>query len=213
MPSFSNILEVIALIFSLVAFKATRPVFLRILTLLLFITVVNEIFIIPYIPSHNFGYNIFSFIDMLVWFYVFFNIHTNKRIKCGIVIAAIFCFSYSFIELEYISGWYVMHINSFRLYELCIIAFSTLYFYEINKKDYHNLFTDPLFWFCSACFIFHLLLFLNFTTINEKNYWHLQNSRLVFLILQTVAITFYYVLICIAFSICYYKYKETHQKF
>lgn len=202
----SKIFEIIALLTSLVAFKAIRPLYLRILVPLLILTVAVENYFSKIIEVNK-VYNVFSLVEMAVWFFIFFKILPRKNFRVGIAIAAILCFTYAFVEVMYMRSWLVFRTDSLRIYNLSIILFSTLYFFEINKKEYHNIFTDPLFWICTACFLFHLLFFFNNTIWGQFFYWKLTNAKAVYITLQSTANIIYYSLLCKGLLVCYYKFK------
>ena len=213
-----SIFEIVAFIAGLIAYKTIKPTFLKPIVFLLAITVLNEYLVIPYLVSfkkgfNNYGYNVFSFIDMATWFYLFYKINTKPSIRYFIITGAIVSLSYSFIELTFLKDWRQLHTDSFRVYELIIIFLSTYYFYQVMLKQYHNIFGDSIFWLCAGCFLLHLILFINLTMLNNGQYWNLKSSSFVQHILQNIAIFCYYCCITIAFVSCYYsKYLETKQK-
>ena len=213
-----RIFEIIAFIAGLIAYKKIRPAFLKAIVFLLAITVLNESLIIPYLisfkkGSNNFCYNVFSFIDMATWFYVFYKINTKASIRYFIIAGAIVSLSYSFIELIFLKDWQHLHTDSFRIYELIIIFLAIYYFYQVMLKQYHNIFSDSIFWICAGCFLFHLIFFINLTTLNNGQYWNLKSSAFILKLLQNIANLCYYCCITIAFILCYYsKYLETKRK-
>ncbi len=208
----SKIIEIIAFITGICVFHSIRPPFLKLLIPLLLVTIFVENYLIIVFDA-NFVYNIYSLIDMGVWFYLFYCILTRKKIRVLIIIAATICFSYALIELLYLRSWTLWRADSFRIYNLSIILFATLYFYEINKKEYHNIFIDPLFWISSACFLFHLLFFFNNTIMGQLFFWKLSNAKIVFVILQATANIVYYFLLCIGLIVCFYKSRLEQVKY
>ena len=213
-----KICYIVALIAGLIAYKTIRPAFLKPIVFLLAITVLNECMIIPYFISlkkhaTNICYNVFALIDMAIWFYVFYKINTKPSIRYFIIAGAIISFLYSFIELLFLKDWQHLHTDSMRLYGLIIIFLSACYFYQVMLKPYHNIFNDSIFWICAGCFLFHLILFINLTTLANAKYWNLKSAGFVQHLLQNIAIFCYYCCITIGFILCYYSnYLETKQK-
>ncbi len=208
-----QVLEVISFITGLITYKALRPKFLQLIVLILGITVIHECLVIPYLirvsPTRiNLSYNIFSLIDMLTWIYIFFRILSQTSFRNPVIILSALSILYSLIELTVIKSWFSPHTDSFRFYEISLILFTLFYIYLTIKEEYHNLLYDPLFWVCCAIIAYHSILFLSFTTIRERNYWHLKNAKEVFRVLQTINNICYYVLLCITFIICKFKFRK-----
>lgn len=207
-----QLFELLSLATGLITYRVIRPVYFNVITVLLFLTVVTEIIIVPYVKvndifNRNIIYNVFSFVDMLSWYYVFFIILKGYNIRKWVPILAVVSFSWTAIELSKPNSWNYIHPDSFRFYECSIIFLSLTYFYEILKKNFYPVFSDPNFWICSACIIYHSLLFLTFTTLLENNYWSLKDADTIFLAIHNFTNIFYYTLISFAFISCYYKNK------
>ena len=135
-----RIVETVAFIAGLIVYKTIKPAFLKPIVFLLAITVLNECMIIPYFISlkknyNNYSYNVFTFIDMAIWFYVFYKINTKPSIRYFIIASAIVSFLYSFIELTFLNDWRHLHCDSMRLYGLIIIFLSACYFYQVMLKE------------------------------------------------------------------------------
>ena len=196
-----------------------RPKYFYAIVIVLFLTVVNEVVVVPYVKANklfnrNIAYNVFSIIDMTGWFYVFFKIHAlDKKRRSWISWGAFLCFVYSGIELSMSGGWKNLHPNSFRIYNVVIILSCMSYFNLMMKREYHNFLNDQVFWVCSACFLFHLIFFINITTLAENSYWKVKDADQIFNILNNVANSCYYLLLCTAFLICSYKRRLNHQAF
>jgi hypothetical protein len=188
-----------------------RPFYFKLVIALLFITILNELIIAPYITKkftlydRNIAYNIFSLIDMTVFFYIFFKIHIGS-IRKYILGAIVLVYIYSFVELFFLKGWRYFHTDSFSVYEIVIILLSLLYLYKLLKKEYYIAVIDPIFWLCSACLIYHSILIINFTTKADENYWRLKNALSVYILLQYIAnISYYLILCCMFISGIYYS--------
>jgi hypothetical protein len=214
------IAELLALLAGVVAWKIITPAYLKIVVLLLLVSVINEAFVVPYCHVHNISnnvpYNLFSFIDMPTWFYVFYRIHKHNKTASIIPWAALGCMAFSLIEISFISKlhWGQLHYHSFRVYDILIIAFAYSYLYRILRKDYHSLVNDALVWVCFGCLLFHSIFFLNLTTISFPSYWKMKEAKSIFFILQSIAIILYNLFLCFAFTSCiYFKYRPLKKYF
>ena len=209
------IIEYISFIVGLFCLRSLSPKYLRWIVLLLGLTVLNESFIVPYIHipriyNRNTSYNIFSFFDMITWYYVFYRMLLTSKIKIWILVTAVLVIGYSLVELCFIDNWMILHTGSLRVYSLTIILLSIYYLYRLLCEKYHNLILDPLFYLCAACLIYQGLLFFNLTTEATLTYWKLRYAVRFFHELQITSNIFYYLLLCIAFLVCYYKYRMSN---
>jgi hypothetical protein len=198
------ILQALSLMIGLAAWNAVRPAF-RMLIILLAVTVLNEALVVPYLETKhqgyiNLAYNLFSLLDMVTWFFLFYHIMSAGLMRKLTIVVAIFLLSASVTEIFLIKGWTVFHTESMRFYNLSIVLLSLAYFYNIISRRYYIMHTDPFFWICAACLIYHTLLFLNFTTLSEYNYWKMKYSDDVYYLLQNIANTCYYMLLICAFG-------------
>jgi hypothetical protein len=206
-------IELLTFFSGLLAWKRTKPAYLRWVTVIIGITVFNESALIPYVEktglvNHNIVYNAFSLVDMSVWFYIFW-CAGGRRYRRVVALTATVSLFYSVYELSVLRNWSYFHVDSFRLYELAIIVFSVRYLFGLLREEYHNLAGDLFFWCCAACILYHGILFLNFTTVAEHNYWKIKNAVQIFFILQDMASVFYYLLICIGFLIFFYRSRSS----
>ncbi len=212
-----QIIEIVALLSGLIVYKTIRPDFLKIIVALLLITVINECLIVPYIKmtgiiNRNYAYNIFSLIDISIWFFTFYKIETSSAIKKIIVGAAITCLTYTLLELNFLKSWEQLHPDSFRVYNIMIVAMATRYFYRIMLKEYHNILLDSFFWVSTGCFLFHFIFFVNITMLAEDRFWDEKTSRLIFNFLHNIANILYYNCLSIAFYVCYLNYNRAPKK-
>lgn len=204
--------QLFALFSGLIMFRHIRPVFLRTLALLLLITCINELILVPHFSGSqngdytNFYYNAFSLFDMVIWYFIFFHVFTNRKWKTVVLSGGILILSISLTDLT-INGWDELHSRSLILYSFFISFLSIRYLYEIFIREVHDLFLDPFFWLSAACLLYQCLLIINFTTIYLKEYWKIENTEAIFNILMTAANVIYYLLITVSFVICYYKQK------
>lgn len=174
---------------------------------ILFFTVLNELWLVPVFQQRHSAlyYNLFSVLDMIMWSVIFYLIHTQRTYRIIIIAAGLFYMAYSMAELFFIRGWHDLHTDSLRVYSICVITFSLLYYYSKYRKVYYNFIADPYFWLCSAVFLFHSIMFVNFTTQSRPDYWKQENAELYFYILLNTANSFYYGLIIFSILICYFK--------
>jgi hypothetical protein len=218
MMNYLTVIELAAFFSTLLAWKITRPVYLRWVSAVLAFTLLNESILVPFVEgtkllNQNILYNAFSLVDMFIWLFVFFSAATNPRYRRIIAVTGILCLFYSLLELFFLRNWKYFHVDSFRLYELAIIVFAVIYLVSLLSKAYHNLLGDLFFWCCAACIIYHGILFLNFTTVAEHNYWKIKDAARIFFILQEMASVFYYLLICAGFLIFFLKYRGSKASF
>lgn len=192
-----------------------RAYYFRLITILLGVTLFNEYVFTVYFcrPLHihlNVAYNVFSLIDMGIWCYIFYKIYAGHRAQKFVLPFAAAIFLYTFAELFFLKGWTVMHIDSFRVYELFIIVLSIVYLYGILKLEYYSVNTDPLFWMCAACILYHSILVLTFTLRIDAGYWKFKNAKEVFFFLQVLTDASYYLLLCCMFisGIAYSRYQK-----
>ncbi len=212
-----QIIEIVALLSGLIFYKTIRPDFLKIIAVLLIITVINECLIVPYIKmtgiiNRNYAYNIFSLVDISIWFFTFYKIENNKTFKKVIVGAALICLAYTLLELTVLKSWELLHPDSFRVYNIIMVVMATRYFYIIMLKEYHNILLDSIFWISTGCFLFHFIFFVNITMLAEDKFWDEKTSRLIFNFLHNIANILYYNCLSIAFYVCYLNYNRALKK-
>lgn len=217
MIPYIHYLELIAFIMVALSFKKITPVFLKWLVLLLGVNFLNDAVFIPYVKMHrlfprNVAYNAYSIMEITVWFYIYYHVFRRGMATRIILIVFIMVIGYSFLELSLLKGWHQFHTDSYRIYELCMITFASMYLYQLLKLRFHRLYNDALFWLSCANLIAHSILFVNLTTIAEKNYWNLENATEVFRTLNAVGNTFFYSLISIGFLSCFFYKHQTRRK-
>lgn len=194
---------------------------MRYLVILLFITCFNELIVIQLIIfkgnkiNRNIPYNIFSLLDMTIWFLIFYSINKNRKGKLFTVILAVLSFIFSGIELFGYKSWLLLHTDSFRFYSLAIICLSVNYLYKVIKDNkYYNTFADHAFFLCAASLIYQSMLFIIFSTLSENSFWQFREAEYVYNLLQVITNILYYTLICASFitaSINRNYYKSTFQ--
>lgn len=204
MNTYPLILQMMALISGLLAIKAMRPDF-RILVALLGLTVINEAVVIPYLSHEkrgyvNLAYNIFSIIDMTVWFLLLYRIFQSAQTRKIITVTAVLIAIITVLEITWLKGWKDFHTDSMRLYNISVVLICLHYFYLLLIQRYHRFFVNPLFWISTAAFIYHTILFLNFTTLSDHNYWKMKYAAEVYYLLQNIGNTCYYLLLIAAFG-------------
>lgn len=209
LPDYSQILhflEISALVFGLISWKKTKPETFRWLTMLLFLTVLNETILTDHrIPSlrlnNNLLYNIYSLADMFLIHWMFYKTKAFQKIRQFILISIGVNFIASFIELQFFSGWLQMHTQSFRLYNISSMLICLYYFRKVILEHKLSLRKDTIFIFSTGLFVYHALLFINFTTISIPGYWELPSAMLIFQILHLSANLIYYTAIITVFLI------------
>lgn len=217
MNTYSIVFQSIAFLSGLAAFNVARPVY-RMLIALVTLTVVNEIFIVGYLIEHspryiNTAYNLFSLLDMITWYFYFyqlFNTCKERRIILGVALLSVLL---SMAEIFYLKDWTIFHTETMRVYNLTIVFFCLYYFYKAMLKRYYHFMSEADFWLCVGALIYHMLLFLNFSTISEYNYWKVQYAPEVYYLLQNIANTCYYLLLTIAFGCLMYRQRKLKDQY
>ena len=200
------LLELLALLAGLLAWKRSRPAAIRTITLLMIFTVSVECYgqffkTAPY-PSYTMlVYNIFSFIEMSCWFYFFYQLYTTPVRRKIILFLGICYLAFAFVELFTYHNWrYTFHTDSYRLYSLCIIFLSVLYLWDlILRKEFHPLNKDGVFWLCAGALIFQSVFFVHLTVLNIPSFHKDMASIRAFNQLLDIANVLYYSLICVAY--------------
>lgn len=198
------IAQLICLIAGLLVIDNSRPAYIKVLIGLVSLTVLNEFLFVPLVKIHapyyrNVLYSGFSLVDMFTWFYVFNHILAADpwRRIARLMMAA--CIVWTSIDLLDESQWQLLHPNSFRAYEVCLILLGFRYLFTTLKKDYLPLRHDVNTWLCFACISFHSIFFINLTTFSYFGYWKSPDSPHIFRILTNIANLLYYSLLGTAF--------------
>ena len=208
---------IVCFVTGLTLIKHVKPVFLYWIIVLMGITLITETTAI-YFGSNkstwkyiNIVYNVFSFFDMGIWYYVFLNMMGSKKLKIVVFVCAALVFSLTIIELDFFRNLKHLHSNSLRVYSLTIIALSIIKLNSKLLRDHLDLFKSPLFYVCAGCIIYHGVLFGNLTMLSEISNRHLDGIRNIFIILQNIANVLYYSLLCASFVVCYLSRNRNRQ--
>ena len=200
-------MEILAFAIGVVLYARLEVHFLKLFTWLLGIDALNETLIWLSSDVYHFRnllYNVFSFLDMSFFFYLFYSINDKGNAR-KIIVGVFAClYVFSLVEL-FMKGWMVFHVNSLRCYNVSMILLCCYFFYLLFGKDYFEISTDPIFYLLFGVFIYQSLLFVNFTTISFSKYWKLANARKYFKMMQNINNVCYYSLICVSFIISYYN--------
>lgn len=199
-----HIIQISALLIGLFSYKRIQPPVLRGLLLLLFLTVINESVLTDHrIPAlrlnNNLLYNIYLLVDLLVIQWMFYRIHAFEKIKKLILFSIVTNLLANFIEIQFYSGWLQMHVQSFRLYNISNMLICLYYFRKLIIDHTITLRKDTVFVFCTGLFVYHALLFINFTTVSIPSYWQLPSAMLIFQLLHLSANLIYYASIIAVF--------------
>ncbi len=154
----------------------------------------------------NLIYNLYSLIDIGVWFYVVFTILKNQIPRYIAVFLTLIVYTSSFIELFFYDNINQFHTTSFCLYELILILISIYYLYFNLKIDYYSFSDNIHFWIIAACIIYHSISFLKFTFMglysSSKN---IQSAAFGFYLLGLLSNLLFCIFICIAFMNDYFN--------
>ncbi len=199
-------MQLFGLITGFVFFRYLKPFYLRFIVALLFVTCVNELVLIPHTKTAgetNLCYNLFSLIDIGTWLFIYYRFFKYRRWKTLVFTGGSVLILLSLADLV-ANGFNLFHTRSLIAYEVFIIFLSVRYLYGIFTREYADLFSDPIFWIVSACLLYHSILIINFTTITVRDYWKLENTLVIFNILETAANVIYYLIISFSFLLCFY---------
>ncbi len=207
LPDYSqalHFLQISALAVGAFYWRRTKPAAFRWLILLLFLTVLNESILTDHrIPSlrlnNNLLYNTYAIIDMLVLQWIFYQIEAFHKIRRFILFSIAINLIANFLEAQLYAGWLQMHAQSFRLYNISNMLICLYYFRKVILEHKLSLRKDTIFIFCTGLFVYHALLFINFTTVSIPGYWELPSAMLIFQLLQLSANLIYYAAIITVF--------------
>ncbi|WP_255153615.1 hypothetical protein [Ferruginibacter sp. HRS2-29] len=192
--------------------RKNGPVILWILLALNIISIINEQLLTEYCwhwwhIQPNVFYNLYSLIDMLVWFLVFYTVfYRVPGIRYIIFTTGIGVLCYSLAELFFIYNWSIFHSRSFLCFSGAMLLFSAVYFLNLqHKESLHNLQKDYAIWLCAAAVCFHSVFFINLLTVIDPLYWSYPNTTRIFHTFQSLAIIIHYLFICIAFISSRYR--------
>ena len=201
-------LELLALFTGVLAWKRSRPVAIRRITLLLPFTILvegyGEIFrIAGNIPSPVAAYNLYSLGEMLCWFAFFYEIFPSPRRRKIIIFLGMSYLAFAVVEFCTYHKWlHEFHTDSYRLYCIYIMGLAVLYLSDIMQyKSYHPLQKDAVFWLCAGALIFQSVFFVHLTVLNIASFRSDFGSIMVWNIVLYFAEILYYGLLCVAFFI------------
>jgi hypothetical protein len=213
MLTFEITLEVLAMLVSLLLIRYSTNTAFRWITAILFLTAINEAIFIPYIIKHhlferNIDYNIFSLADMLCWYAFFISALKHAKGRKYMIVIVVLIGLYSCVDLLFLQGWIIFHIHSIMVYDISIIGFSVYYLFILLKKEYHNLWTDSIFFVCAGCILYHSIEFVQFASFEMKGYWASKMAFVNYDIVQNLANATYYLALCAAFFVNFYHYRK-----
>jgi len=157
---YSQIIEWMCLIASILFIRTAKPKFWRSFVLYLIITIIVEDFAY-YIAhyqrhlSNHWLYNIFLAIYAPFHLWVFSKIINRQDIKklclgLGITIALLFLWEWNNQGIE------LLFYKTNTVFGLSITFLSIYYFYNLFKQDIHiEILKDPAFWFVTGCLFFY----------------------------------------------------------
>lgn len=207
--SYLDWLEIVGCAFSLLSFRA-RPTIFRWISILLFVGTFLETVWVPYlkyvgIEKNILYYNIFGFIEIGIWSGIFVSLMHRKRAKRMIIWGMVFCFAIQIYDHSVVYGWADMQRTSFHLCNVFMILVSLLFFYEGLKKEFYEPLTDPAFWMATGLFFYQSTLFVVETVDEFPDFYNMTNAWAYLEIVQNTGNTFYYLLLSLAFCLCYYQ--------
>lgn len=198
------IIILIATLTGLILINKIRPVYFSLIVILLFLSSCNEILAL-YIFSVKqkvFAYNIFSLIEIAIWFIAIYYTAIFKNRKILIVLLFLIL-ALSTFEIITKRGFHSM---SYRLFSVFIIATSILYFHSLlNTKKEHYLLVDGKFWLFLGLLLFHFVFLFYLTALDFKEFKYAKDAMLVFREILNLTNILYYTsisigLICFSYS-------------
>jgi hypothetical protein len=210
---FISILQILTILTGLFCLRQKRPVVLQLLLVIIAFATINEVFIVRNVwewwrLAPNIFYNYFSFVDMAVWTAIYVNIFKSKLLRRGIAATGILLLLLSCAEIIYFKDLMRLHTITLMCFAILMIILSLLYFFLIYNKEYHHVSRDPHFWVCAASIAFNAIFFFNLQMLSQQQFLEDPDAIRIFDFLQVLGLCAYYLFICTAFIISYYKYRQ-----
>jgi len=150
--------------------KRNSPMYLKIFPVFLFITIVEEE-VASYLASQGkpnlIIYDFYSVLAFCFYFFVFYQIILNARMKKFLIFLMI-CFPLiSLWNIIYFQGFNSFITMTFSLGSLLVVGISIFYFIEMFQRPKAiNPLKEPGFWICTALVFFYTCLFPYFALVN-----------------------------------------------
>lgn len=192
----------LSLLVSILTYKRTSPLYIRLLTPFLLLTLAIECYN-SYLSSVNEPntviYNFFSAFEFCFYLFLISLIIRSKRVKKQIWISIGSYALAATVNIIFIQGVHTFHSTTYAAGCLLVVAFSIFYFYELFRTPGQGgLLYNPAFWICSALLFFYCCSFPLFGLVNL---WSkvLTLSYHSFEIITTILNSILYFLFTIAF--------------
>ncbi len=134
-------------------------------------------------------FHLYAWIEMIILFFIFWNILHSKKKKLAVVIIAIALIALSIVNLLFIERHWQFNGNQLYAEGLVMIFFSLLYFVQIFQEMKIKRMEDhPYFWMCSCMLIYfagNLFLFIvmgKYGRALNTDYWMILHSSLMLLL-------------------------------
>lgn len=198
-PTIQIAIAVICLLSSItVYFQPQSELYLKLFPVYLLIT--NAVSAIGvYMGDHNMNntllYNIFSIVEVVFYFYIFYAIIRNKKLKKIIIYVICFYAILSVFDMYSSQKANVFHSLSYSVGSLFLVCLCVFYFYELFQSPQTNsLFREPAFWICtsilfSTCCTFPLFGFAMFFHTPPK--FVINNIQIILLIVNVFSYSLY----------------------
>lgn len=209
-----NIIETIAAVLGLYLYKYLQPTAIRYLVWLMVYTCINEWIVKKiFFPAHNFTtidlfYNLFSFAECGLYYLFIINIPIFKKITLVVKLLFITTIAAYLADIIFNTGIYSLHINSIKLFNICVIGSCIHYFIHILKAEYHPLSTDVLFFIFLSFFVYHSFLFFRFNIIESFSFFSTEIGKKIYQICMFIGDSVMY----LGFSYSCYLSYQLHKK-
>jgi len=204
---FTVFMELIASIVALATIRRSTLIlnYVRFIVILGFLNErLARIYIVAFHKTNNIVfYNVFILSEIVTWTWIYFLLHKDKKVRLFILVSALFYFSFSYYNLVYGMGWYVMPINPFRVFGIFAVLYAMIYFYRTTLKPFHDPMRDPLFWVCAGNFFYFSITFV-IMALKDPRFYGISFSVPYQRFLHLFSNGFYYLLLSFSFALCYY---------
>lgn len=154
---------------SLINFKSLDSK-LRLFSIYLFITLLKEsacAYLAIFGQQNLHIYNILSIIEYLIYFYLYYYVFQERKIKTVILLFSAITFLVYILDITYINGLYNFNSLTTTVGGFSVAVIALLYFYQLIKGiEYSNLTKVPMFWISTG------VLFYSIGTIILFNYFN-----------------------------------------
>ena len=193
------VMAIICLLASItIYFQPKSELYLKLFPVFLMIT--NAVSAIGvYMGDHNINntvlYNVFSIVEVMFYFFIFYEMIRNKKLKRIIIYMSCVYFLVAIYDMIVSQKAHVFHSLSYSVGSLFLVILCVFYFYELFQLPQTNsLLRQPSFWICtsilfSTCCTFPLFGFAMFFHTPPK--FIINNIQIILLIVNIFTYSLY----------------------